>query len=112
MNRSMLLMAVATALLLASAQPTQAQMVCGKRTDIVKALKDGHSEQRTAAGISGNGGLVELFTAGTGTWTLLMTVPGGPTCLLGSGEEWEGFDPKKLPGNQRSTAITPPVDHT
>ena len=111
MNRSMLSMAVA-ALLVASAQPTQAQMVCGKRLDIVKALEDGHSEQRTAAGISGNGGLVELFTAGTGTWTLLLTVPGGPTCLLGSGEEWEGFDPKHLPGRNQSTAIAPPVDHT
>lgn len=111
MNRLMLLIAVA-AFSMASAQPTQAQMVCGKRGDIVKALQDGHSEQRSAAGISGNGGLVELFTAGTGTWTLLLTVPGGPTCLLGSGEEWEGFDPKNLPGKNRSTAITPLVDHT
>ena len=50
------------------------------------------------AGLSGSGGLVELYTAATGTWTLLLTIPGGPTCLLGSGDEWEGwkpsFDPK------------------
>lgn len=110
MNRIMISMAAV--LLLAAAQPAQAQMVCGERVDIVKALEDGHEEQRSAAGISGNGGLVELFTANTGTWTLLMTVPGGPTCLLGSGEAWEGFDLKKLPGKNRSTAIEPPVDHT
>lgn len=110
MNRAMILMAAV--LLLAGAQPTQAQMVCGERVDIVKALQDGHAEQRSAAGLSGNGGLVELFTGNNGTWTLLLTMPGGPTCLLGSGEEWEGFDPKKLPGKGRSTAIAPPVGHT
>jgi hypothetical protein len=110
MNRILILMAAV--LLVAGAQPAQSQMVCGKRVDIVKALEDGHSEQRSAAGISGNGGLVELFTAGNGTWTLLLTMPGGPTCLLGSGEEWEGFDAKKLPGKNRSTAIESTIDNT
>lgn len=110
MNRTLIL--TAAAFLISGAQPAFSQMVCGKRGDIVKALEDGHSEQRTAAGISGNGGLVELFTAGNGTWTLLLTMPGGPTCLLGSGEEWEGFDPKKLPGKNRGAAIESTIDHT
>ncbi len=80
----------------------RAQMVCGDRTKIVKGLEDGYSEQRTGAGLSGNGALVELFIAETRTWTLLLTLPGGPTCLLGSGEEWEGFKPEKLPGKRMS----------
>lgn len=111
MNRVLISFAAA-ALLFASAAPARSQMVCGERVDIVKALEDGHSEQRTAAGISGNGGLVELFTASTGTWTLLLTMPGGPTCLMGAGEEWEGFDAKDLPTKRHSTAIAPPIDHT
>lgn len=111
MNRILISLGSAV-LLFGVTQPAQSQMVCGKRVDIVKALEDGHSEQRSAAGLSGNGGLVELFTGQKGTWTLLMTMPGGPTCLLGAGEEWEGFDPKNFPNKRRSTAITPPVDHT
>lgn len=69
--------------------PASSQSVCGERDEIVKALKRGHHERKTAAGLSGSGGLVELFTATDGSWTLLLTIPGGPTCLLGSGEDWE-----------------------
>lgn len=74
------------------ARAQSAQMVCGERVEIVNALQTGHQEQKTAAGLSGNGGLVELFTGDAGTWTLLLTLPGGPTCLLGAGEAWEGWE--------------------
>lgn len=81
---------------LAAAMPAPAaaqmqQMVCGERVEIVNALESGHQEQKTAGGLSGSGGLVELFTGESGTWTLLLTLPGGPTCLLGAGEDWEGW---------------------
>lgn len=111
MNRLLTALGSTAALLVAS-QPAASQMVCGNRVEIVDALQEGHSEQRTAAGISGNGGLVELFTGEKGSWTLLMTIPGGPTCLIGAGEEWEGFERKELPKKPHSTAVTPPLDHT
>jgi len=111
MNRYLTTLGSAVALLMIS-HPAASQMVCGKRVDIVDALQTGHSEQRTAAGLSGNGGLVELFTGEKGNWTLLMTMPGGPTCLLGAGEEWEGFERKELPNKRHSTSIVPFVDHT
>lgn len=112
MKRSMSL-AIATLFLTMPSAPTQAQMVCGERIEIVKALENGHQEQKTANGLSGNGGLVELFTAMSGSWTLLLTIPGGPTCLLGSGEEWEGWkldsDPK---GRHSATQPGIPADAT
>ena len=44
--------------------------------------------------------MVELFTAETGTWTILITMPGGPTCVLGSGQSWEGqIAPEKVVGD-------------
>ncbi len=103
MTRSMILMA-AVAFVAMSTTPAQSQMVCGERVEIVKALESGHQEQKTAAGLSGNGGLVELFTAVEGSWTLLLTVPGGPTCLLGSGEDWEGWKSTGQPKGQQSSA--------
>jgi hypothetical protein len=24
-----------------------------------------------------------------GTWTIMMTVPGGPTCIVATGKQWE-----------------------
>ena len=72
----------------------QAQMVCGERQEIVRALESGHKERQAGVAISGSGGLVELFKSRGGrTWTLLLTIPGGPTCLLGSGENWEALEP-------------------
>jgi len=98
MTRSLTLTAAVLALGIAAitspAAAQNAQMVCGERVEIVNALESGHHEKKAAAGLSGNGGLVELFTGEAGTWTLLLTLPGGPTCLLGAGEAWEGFAEK------------------
>lgn len=78
-----------------------AQMVCGDRGEIVSALRNIHDERNTAVGITSNGGLVELFAAKTRSWTLLLTFPGGPTCLLGSGEEWETWRAVAEPETRR-----------
>jgi len=86
-----------------------AQMVCGERVEIVNALQAGHQEQKTAAGLSGNGGLVELFTGNSGTWTLLLTLPGGPTCLLGAGEAWEGWSANGNPEGVSPKSTSMPV---
>ena len=40
--------------------------------------------------VANNGGLVELLTTQSGTtWTLIITLPNGMTCLLAAGEDWE-----------------------
>jgi hypothetical protein len=111
MTRLLLLTASAFAMLASS--PAMAQMVCGERVTIVKALEAGHQEQKTATGLSGNGGLVELFTGDAGSWTLLLTLPGGPTCLLGAGEAWEGWTPDgDSKGPQNTSMPVTPGDST
>lgn len=75
--------------------PAQAMMVCGERADIVGALLQGHDEQPVADGLAGSGGVVELFLSPNGSWTLIMTLPQGKTCLLSSGTNWETFKPLK-----------------
>lgn len=87
-----LMTAAALLALLALAWPARAQSmpaVCGDRATIVAALRGDHGETKAARGLATGGGLVELFTAETGTWTLLLTLPGGPTCLMGVGDSWE-----------------------
>lgn len=68
-----------------------AQTVCGDRADIVNRLSDGYEEQQTSAGIARNGSLVEVFSSPQGSWTIIFTVPGGQTCLMAVGENWQTF---------------------
>lgn len=68
--------------------PAQAQGVCGPRDNIVKRLADGHQEARYAMGLAANGSLVEVFVAPSGSWTILVTRPGGPSCVAGAGMDW------------------------
>lgn len=72
-----------------STAPASAQTVCGNRGEIVNRLTDGYEEQQTSAGIARNGSLVEVFSSTTGSWTIIYTVPGGQTCLMAVGENWQ-----------------------
>lgn len=72
------------------ASGAQAAPACGKRDDILAQLSERYREAPVGIGVAGNGGLIELVTASTGaTWTLLITLPNGPTCLLAAGQDWQ-----------------------
>jgi hypothetical protein len=82
----LVLIATVAAVAALGAIPASAQTVCGDRGKLVAYLGKGHKESRTGIGVAANGSVIELYTAETGTWTMLMTMPGGPTCVTGSGE--------------------------
>lgn len=93
------LLAIAAAVVMLGATPTSAQTVCGDRSKMVGYLDRDYEEARSGLGLASNGAVVELYTAKTGTWTMLITQPGGKTCVIGSGEGWETqHAPKKLAG--------------
>jgi len=69
----------------------QAQMLCGQRASIIDGLNKKYKEQPNAFGISGDKTLVELFTSESGSWTMLMTRPGGVACIMAVGQSWEQF---------------------
>lgn len=68
-------------------QFASAQMMCADRATIMK-LTAMHDETLNWIG-SNPRGIVEIFTADTGTWTLVFTSPGGRSCVMGSGTIWE-----------------------
>jgi len=68
----------------------QAGPACGKRDDVLAQLSERYKEAPVGIGLAGNGGLIELLTASTGsTWTLIITMPNGPTCLVAAGQDWK-----------------------
>lgn len=63
---------------------------CGERTAIMSHLEDGYSEEPVAMGIDAQGRVLEVLAAPDGkTWTILVSSPGGLTCLIASGVAWE-----------------------
>ena len=93
------MMATAAVLVLSAATSASAQTICNKRDKIIGYLGESYKESRSGMGLASNGAVIELYTADTGTWTMLITKPGGVTCVMGSGEGWEAvLKPKKAAG--------------
>ena len=78
-----------TGIALLAASAAAAQSVCGTREDLLKQLAAEYQEAPVGVGLASNGSVVELLTSTGGTWTLMVTRPDGPTCLIGTGEAWQ-----------------------
>ena len=89
MLRSILTIISTALAMILFAAPSFSQSLCGERAEIVKRLHSGFQEQRRSAGLATNGNLVETFVSKSGSWTILFTKPGGPTCLIAAGENWQ-----------------------
>lgn len=82
--------ALVLAAMMAFTSPAAAQTNCMKRENALKQLAMGFNETRIAVGVADNGGLVEVLSSRNGqTWTILMTLPNGISCLMAAGENWE-----------------------
>ncbi len=91
--------------LMMASSPALAAKQCDDRDAILKTLASKYSEAPVAIGVTNNGGLVEILTTGDGkTWTLIMSSPKGPTCLVAAGQGW-----KKLQ-QAESSKLAPMID--
>ena len=68
-----------------------AQAVCGARAQIVSTLGEKYLESRHGLGLVGKDGqgMMELFVSKRGSWTMLMTMAQGTTCIIAAGQQWE-----------------------
>jgi len=74
------------------ATPAEAQQspICGKRTELIGKLKNQYSERPVANGLATNGGILEVLASPAGnSWTIVVTMPNGTSCLIAAGENWE-----------------------
>lgn len=85
---SCLLLAAAAVL---CATPSGAQTVCGDRAKLIDVLAQKFDEMPSAFGIAGESSLVELFVSKTGSWTMLLTRPGGTSCIMATGQSWDQY---------------------
>ncbi|WP_281984558.1 hypothetical protein [Thalassorhabdomicrobium marinisediminis] len=69
-----------------AAQTASAQGNCADHDRVVERLAAGYGETRQSIGLGADNTVVEVFASlDTGTWTITVTRPGGPTCLVASG---------------------------
>lgn len=70
-------------------QPAAAQpSTCGAREAVLERLSSRYEEQPVSLGVTATGSLLEILASPSGTWTIIVTIPNGPTCLVSSGEGW------------------------
>ena len=70
-----------------------AQSACSPRTDVVGHLAKKYGEAPVAIGVTNKGGLVEVLTSGDGdTWTIIVSMPNGTSCMVAAGEGWRTKD--------------------
>ena len=73
-----------------------AQTVCGKHGNILEQLSQRFGEAPAALGMMNKtnsnavsaGNVLELLISPSGSWTILVTKPGGTTCVVANGENW------------------------
>ena len=71
------------------ASPVLSRGICTDRSSLVEFLRKSHSEARIGLGLTTNGkGIVEVFVAPAGTWSLLVTTSDGRSCVIATGTDW------------------------
>lgn len=81
---------------------------CAPRDIIVGRLADKYGETRKSMGLNQSNGVVEVFASSeTGTWTILVTMPSGMSCLMAAGQSWDGGD-----GETEATSLRKPGKDT
>ena len=79
-------LALVTAL---AAQPAFAQTNCAPHAAVVDRLASQYQESRQMIALGSDNSVVEVFAAESGSWTITVTRPGGPTCLVAAGQAYE-----------------------
>ncbi len=80
---------VAASLVIA-ATPLAAQSVpCTQREQVLQFVIDQRGEERLATGRAARGASIDLFASDSGTWSLVLHLPDGRSCLLANGHGFE-----------------------
>lgn len=68
------------------------QRICTPHAEIVDQLGKKYGETVSASGFDGAGNFVEIFSSDEGSWTIVVSIPGGPTCVIAAGTDWQEQD--------------------
>ncbi|MDP5216682.1 hypothetical protein Q5Y75_05585 [Ruegeria sp. 2205SS24-7] len=94
----MKLLATALAALLATQVAAQPRN-CAPRDTVVERLQSKYGETRQAMGVAGRSLMEVWANEESGSWTILLTMPGGISCLGASGQSYEELSEALVDGD-------------
>lgn len=91
MKRNLFLMSFGIGAMMLAANHANAQnRNCADHAQVVERLAVRYGESRQSIGLGADNSVIEVFASmDTGTWTITMTQPGGPTCLVAAGQAFQ-----------------------
>ena len=67
------------------------QVACAPHDKLVAQLSGRYSEKLVSLGLSASGHVMQVYSANEGqSWTIVSTNPAGLSCILASGNNWQG----------------------
>lgn len=63
--------------------------LCTQHGDLVNQLGKKYGESVSASGFDGVGNFVQVFSSKAGSWTIAISTPGGQTCVISAGNDWQ-----------------------
>jgi hypothetical protein len=95
-RRTSALIACALGLTVASGAGAQSMDACGDWKQITEHLEKEYGEVIVGLGLDNSGRMIlEVYASPSGTWTVLVTVAGGPSCIRATGQGWQSAAPQK-----------------
>ncbi len=91
MKRNFFLMSFGVcAMMMAASQVNAQTRNCAAHEAVVERLAARYGESRQSIGLGTDNSVIEVFASlETGSWTITVTKPGGPTCLVAAGQSFQ-----------------------
>lgn len=78
-----------SAFALVSTAPADAsQLVCKDRAELIKVLAKKFGETQRSYGLQNDSRVLEVYASPDGSWTALVTMPSGRSCVVAAGQAW------------------------
>ena len=87
--RKLATLTLAAALWIGATGPAPAETVCGDRDAVLRAHEAEYGERPAAMGLAQRGAVLEVLTSPKGSWTVILTLSNGLSCLIATGDAWE-----------------------
>ncbi|MEM8853246.1 MAG: hypothetical protein AAGD34_06045 [Pseudomonadota bacterium] len=62
--------------------------LCKDRSEIISVLSKRFNETQRSYGLQSDQRVLELYASPDGSWTALLTLPSGRSCVVAAGEAW------------------------
>ena len=104
MKRNFFLMSFGIGAIMLAANHANAQSrQCAAHKAVVERLAVQYGESRQSIGLGSDNSVVEVYASDeTGSWTIVVTQPGGPTCLVAAGQSFQQLN-ETLPNLDQGT---------